>query len=312
MDLSRRSLILSAVVGASLAVAEGGWAADGGGPYGLPKYQGLVRGAYVDSVWGQIHYKYVAPTRATGKTPIVFFHPNPFSGDYFKYSLEELGRDRLAIAFDTPGYGASAPPPSPPTMEALVGAFAKALETMGYGRGDKGKVDVTGFHTGAYIASELAAARPDLVRRVVLSGVPFWQGKELEDKVKELLVDEPLTEDGAFAMKEWKIWAAGRNKLLPLQRGHELFTQSVIPGQNIWWAYHAVVKYDARPRFAQISQPVLLINPKGESLAVTTRAVLPLLRNGRIVELPDVPHQMYDLAVADVGRTYRAFLDAPL
>jgi pimeloyl-ACP methyl ester carboxylesterase len=310
---SRREFVAGSV--STAIMAEAAWAA--AAPQAQGKYRGspppLLRGtvkkAYVDSTWGQMHYRYASPTGRAKRTPVVFFHPNPFSGVYFVYTLEELGRDRMAIAFDTPGYGESARPPSPQPMERLAESFAVALENMGYGRG-RGKVDVSGFHTGAYIASELAAQRPDLVRRVVLSGVPFWENELRESKRRELLVDEPLTEDGAFVMKEWKIWAAGRNKMLPLTRGHEFFLEAVVPGQHIWWAYHAVVNYDARPRYGLIEQPVLLVNPSGEELAATTRLVQPLLKNCRVVEAPELPHQIYDLAVDAVGEIYREFLDA--
>src|SRR4051812_7989427 len=65
-----------------------------------PPLSGRVRKAYVDGPWGQVHYHYVEPRTRSSKTPVVFFHPNPFSGGYFDYTLEELGKDRLAIAFD--------------------------------------------------------------------------------------------------------------------------------------------------------------------------------------------------------------------
>jgi pimeloyl-ACP methyl ester carboxylesterase len=274
-----------------------------------PPLRGTLRKGYVDSTWGQMHYRIVTPPRTSAHHPIVFFHPNPFSAAYFNYTLEELGRDRVAIAFDSPGYGESARPPEPQRMEPLTASFALALENLGFGRHGKGQVDVSGFHTGAYIASELAAQRPDLVRRVVLSGVPFWEGELRESKRRDLLVDKPLTEDGAFVKLEWETWAERRDKLIPIERGLELVTQAIIPGEQIWWAYYSVVNYDARPRFEAIRQPVLLVIPSGEALAVTTRAVAPLLQHGQVLELPQLPHQIFDLAVGAVGVIYREFLD---
>lgn len=310
---TRRSFTVGAV--AAALMAEAAWAA-GVAPESYQRFQGsappaprgTVRKAYVEATWGQMHYWYAGPARATRRPPVVFFHPNPFSGTYFKYTLEEIGRDRLAIAFDTPGYGESASPPEPQAMAPLMASFATALENLGFGR-RRGKVDIAGFHTGASMAAELAAARPDLVRRVVLGGVPFWEDEKREAMRAELLVDAPLTEDGAFVMKQWRMWAASRPKLLPLERGHELFCEAVRPGQRMWWAYYSIVNYDMRPRLADIRQPVLLVNPSGESMAVTTRKVLPLLRDGRILELPHLPHQIYDLAVDAVGQIYRDFLD---
>ncbi len=158
--------------------------------------KGLSRGVYADATTGQIHVQMVTPDNDTGKTPFVIFHPNPYSGLYFSYLLEEMGRARVAIAPDAPGYGNSTKPSAPPSMQEIAAAMAAALESLGYGENGKGKVDVSGYHTGTYIASELAAARPDLIRRVVLTGVPFWQGEQLEKQQKELLKPKPIDEDG--------------------------------------------------------------------------------------------------------------------
>ena len=152
-------------------------------------------------------------------------------------------------------------------------------------------------------------AYPDLVRRVVLSGVPFWEGEELEQMRRELLVDKPLKEEPENVLYEWKRWVNNRNPLIPLERAYDLFASAVLPGRQIWWAYYGVVNYDARPRFKAMEAPTLLVNPAGEYLAVTTRAVLPLLKNGKLIEVPELPHQMYDIAVPQMGEIYRDFLD---
>ncbi len=311
MQVGRRTLILASIAQmlgtGTAASAQTLQPGNAGSP--PPKLKGWIRKGYANSSIGQMHYRYVDAVNESGKTPLVFFHPNPFSSLYFNYALEELGRDRRTIAFDTPGYGESARPSKPATIEEIAAVMAEALEDMGYG-GERGKVDVTGFHTGAYTASELAAARPDLVRRVVLSGVPFWEGDELEEYRRELLVDKPLTEDGAHATYEWNRWVGRRNPLMSLERAYELFTSAVKSGRYIWWAYYGVIEYNARPRFPKIEAPVLLINPAGESLAGPTRAVLPLLANGTLLEVPELPHQIYDIAVEPMGKIYREFLDA--
>ena len=74
-----------------------------------------------------------------------------------------------AVALDLPGFGASPPPP-----EAWGGAeYAKAIipvvETM------DAPVVVVGHSFGGRVAVHLAAARPDLVRALVLTGVPLFR-----------------------------------------------------------------------------------------------------------------------------------------
>lgn len=273
--------------------------------------KGLTRGAYADVPTGQIHMQIVEPQTDTGKTPFVIFHPNPYSGLYFSYLLEDLGRDRVAIAPDTPGYGNSTKPKKPLSMTEIGEVMAAALEGMGYGAGGKGKVDVSGYHTGAYIASELAAARPDLVRRVVLIGVPFWRGEELEQQSNELMKPKPIDEEGKILEEKWRFAVKGRNPDIPLDRAYNLFVESLKSGSDVWWAYNAVLGWPAAERFEAITQPVLLLNTHG-GLREETRAVLPHLRNGRIIEEPGLTHGIFDVGAPVLGTHLRAYLDSDL
>lgn len=273
-----------------------------------PPLKGLVRKGYATTPLGQIHYRIVTPAKDTGKTPVVFFHPNPFSSLYFVYMLEEMGRDRVAIAFDTPGYGESDKPRAPQSMEELTAAMAAALENIGYGDKGKGKVDVSGYHTGAYVATELTAMRPDLVRRAVLVGVPFWEGEELAKQRARLLVNKPLTEEPEHILKEWKEWVTNRNPNIPLQRAYDVFVESLRSGSDIWWAYNAVLNYDARARYQSITQPVLLLNTAG-GLAPFTRNILPLLKKGKLIEAPELTNGIWDVGSDVLGRYFRDYLD---
>lgn len=273
--------------------------------------KGLTRGVYAEASTGQVHLQISKPNDKADKTPFVIFHPNPYSGLYFSYLLEELGSDRAALAPDTPGYGNSTKPKAPLTMSELGEVMATALEDLGYGAAGKGKVDVSGYHTGAYIATELAAARPDLVRRVVLIGVPFWQGEELEKQSVDLMKPKPIDEAGALVEEKWRFAVMGRNPLVPLNRAFDLFIESLQSGSDTAWAYNAVLSFDAESRFKDITQPVLLLNTHG-GLREETRAVLPHLKNGRIIEEPGLTHGIFDVGAPVLGRHLRSFLDAEL
>ena len=75
-----------------------------------------VKRAYVDGRYGQMHYRIAVPPQAdtTEHPPIIFFHQSPSSGRPFEGLVSEMGRDRIAMAVDTPGFGDSDAPPSPP------------------------------------------------------------------------------------------------------------------------------------------------------------------------------------------------------
>jgi pimeloyl-ACP methyl ester carboxylesterase len=306
--LSRRTTLIAAL--AAVSVPAFAQEKPGAASHPPPPLKGLVRKGYASTPLGQIHYRMVTPEKDTGKAPIVFFHPNPFSSRYFVYILEEMGRDRVAIAFDTPGYGESDKPQSPLSMEQLVAGMAAALENLGFGEKGKGKVDVSGYHTGAYIATEITAARPDLVRRAVLVGVPFWEGEELEKQRKRLLVDKPLSNEPDHVLEEWKSWVVNRNPAIPVDRAYDLFVESLRSGAEKWWAYNAVLNYNARVRYQAITQPVLLLNTAG-GLAPFTRNILPLLKKGKLVEVTELTNGIWDVGPDIMGRYMRDYLDKP-
>jgi len=126
--------------------------------------------------YGRLHYL----SGGAGGIPLVLLHQTPFSSAAFLPLARKLVAERRVIAFDTPGFGQSDPPPAPLSMDAYAAAFADALDEMG-----ERQVDVLGYHTGAYLAAELAIARPDLVRRVSLSGIPFRPLAERQAKLAQ-------------------------------------------------------------------------------------------------------------------------------
>jgi len=80
--------------------------------------------------------------------------------------LPEIADVRSVYAPDLPGYGESDPSPSSSVADACeaVSDLANDLRLR--------QIDVLGIHAGAAIALGLAAARPELVRRLVLIRVP--------------------------------------------------------------------------------------------------------------------------------------------
>ncbi len=127
-----------------------------------------VKRFYLDSRYGQLHGYRVDPVQPSAKPPLICLHQTPSSAKIFINFLVEMGRDRTAIAFDNPGYGASDGPVGRVTLETYAEIIAEGLEALGYGPAGYGQVDMLGMLTGAKISGELARTRPDLVRRLIL------------------------------------------------------------------------------------------------------------------------------------------------
>lgn len=140
----------------------------------------------MDLEWGQIHLRTAHPVNSSDATPVVCFAPTPYSGNYYKLLMKELARDRVVIAPDYPGLGQSDRPDTDLEVADHADIMAEVLIAAGWGPTARGPVDACGYHTGTFIATELALRHPALIRRLVLIGVPFYQGAERAERYERL------------------------------------------------------------------------------------------------------------------------------
>lgn len=127
-----------------------------------------TRRAYFDCRFGQLHVRTAFPTTGGFDEGVTLFclHPSETSSRTFDRFLPEVAADRSIYAPDLPGCGESDAAPGSTYSEAAnaVADLAADLRLR--------HIDVLGFRFGAAVALDLAATRPDLVRRLVLIGTP--------------------------------------------------------------------------------------------------------------------------------------------
>jgi pimeloyl-ACP methyl ester carboxylesterase len=127
-----------------------------------------TRRAYFDCTYGQLHVRTAFP--ATGgfdeQVTLACLHGAESSSRAFARFLPEMAATRSVYAPDLPGHGESDPAPSDSAASAAVAVqdLAKQLRLR--------QIDLLGAGFGAATALELAASRPELVRRLVLLRVP--------------------------------------------------------------------------------------------------------------------------------------------
>ncbi len=124
-----------------------------------------IHRGFVEIGDGQVHY---AECGAPDNEVVLLLHQSPRSWAEFRYVLPLLGARYRAIAMDTLGFGDSVTPSWEPTVERWSNAAADFLQAMEIDR-----CHVVGHHTGGVVAIELAACRPEIVNRLVLSSTPF-------------------------------------------------------------------------------------------------------------------------------------------
>ena len=277
-----------------------------------------VRRAYADGRFGQLHYRIAEPASrgasgasaaAAGTTagsghrlPLLCLHMSPNSGRIYQRFLAAMGTDRIAIAPDTPGFGESDPPASPPTIDDYAAAMGDLVDALGIA-----EFDVMGYHTGAETSIALALSRPRQVRHVVMVSAPIFTAEELVE-FRAHYTPLELDPEGGHLVRKWKgqqRWAMPGKTLEMLA---EDYVDCVRNPQISWWGHYAAFGYDVAGNLARVTQPVRVLNPD-DDLHVQTLRAQGLLRNGRIQHLPGWGHGFLDVHT-DAARTIVAgFLD---
>jgi pimeloyl-ACP methyl ester carboxylesterase len=231
---------------------------------------------FVSTALGQVH---IVEAGAGAATPLVLLHQTPRSIDEYAEVLPLLAARRRTIAIDNPGYGCSDMPPREPTLEdyaAVVRDVLKALDTP--------RAIFIGHHTGAVISVELAAAYPELVERVVLSG-PVYVDAAGRAELMPHFVQWHAAADGAHLMEKWtrfRTWgidtALTQRVLLDLFRA----------GERSEEGHFAVARYRMEDRIGLVRCPALLLFHANDPFTDPARAA-PLaaaFRPSRTVTLP--------------------------
>ena len=128
-----------------------------------------LRRMYIDCRFGQMHLTTAYPPNGGFDecTPLVFLHSDGGTGADFNRCAALLGVDRSVYAPDLPGSGASDGGDGRVNIPGLAGAIADLIDQLRFKA-----VDLIGIGRGASVAFELAATRPQDVRRLVVAGQP--------------------------------------------------------------------------------------------------------------------------------------------
>lgn len=217
----------------------------------------------------QLHYRRAEPidrAKLTSALPVLCLHQTPNSSQVFVEFMEELGRDRIVYAVDTPGLGESDTFAEPPE----VGDYARAM--LEFIKNEAlGPVDIVGYHTGASIALEMANQKPDAVNSMMLVGLALFDADERAGFFKQPW-PKPIEADGSHLVGEWQRshdWRGPGQTDASVQR---TFLTKISAGSRGWWGARAVMSHDLEASLKNASQPILILNPKDDLFAITPRA----------------------------------------
>jgi pimeloyl-ACP methyl ester carboxylesterase len=179
---------------------------------------------------------------------IVFVHGTRLSRMMWRPQMNDLRDAYRVIAVDLPGHGALAGEPF--TIATAASAVERAIVQAGGGR-----AVVVGLSLGGYVAMDLAARRPELIRALVLSGATTEPvGRLATPYVALASIMERFNGPRLDAINEWFF----RTRFAP-----EIADPIVAGG---FWstggaqALRAIVGERFAPRLARYPGPTLIVN----------------------------------------------------
>jgi pimeloyl-ACP methyl ester carboxylesterase len=241
---------------------------------------------------------------------VLLLHQTPRSWTEYCDVLPLLGQHVQAIAIDTPGFGDSEPV-AVPTIEAWAKAAFEVLDALGIGR-----IALVGHHTGAVIAMEMAASRPECAAALVLSSCPMVDAARRAAHAGHRVIDDvERRPDGAHLAELWSrrapYYPAGDTDLL------ERFVADALKAGPLAAEGHRVVNaYRMEDRLPRITCPTLVIDapldPHAHPAAARIAAAIPGARlhpiPGGMVPLPDQLPAAFSAAILDFLVDLRADL----
>lgn len=158
-----------------------------------------IERAFVTLREGQMHLRRSREGGRHEGVPLWMVHASPASSVSLVPLMQGLASTRAVIAPDTLGNGDSVPAePAVPDIAYYADSSLRAMDALGIG-----KVDLYGSHTGAHIVLEMAIARPDRVRRMVLDGIAMFTPQQKQDFLAHYA---PAIEPDAFGTQFHWAW----------------------------------------------------------------------------------------------------------
>jgi 3-oxoadipate enol-lactonase len=229
--------------------------------------------------------------RESGSGPLaLFLHGLGGSRTSWDAQLATLGAFRRCVAWDMPGYGASAGSPS--SFEELADAAADLVLTLADGASEA--VDVVGLSMGGMIAQHLALRHPHLVRSLVLldtSPAFGLDGSRPDEWLRQRLA--PLAAGiSPAAMAPQVLTSIAGPALTDDRLADAVAAMGRIDGDALATACRTLVTHDTRDRLATITCPTLVAVGEldDETPAAYSRVLHEAIPGSRLVVLPGVGH----------------------
>jgi 3-oxoadipate enol-lactonase len=231
-----------------------------------------------------IHYEI-----AGSGPPLVLIHAMPFDHNLWLYQVERFSARFTTIAMDLRGWGASAKPHAPFTLEDMGADVMGVLKDVAEPR----DAIVMGCSVGSKIALMLAINHPETFRAAILVGGNSGLQLHFDHRIAAYKAEHAA---GTFAdyhrghlrygvTQAWADTPIGRYLIEGfVQRGAELDPDAIA---NV---FRAVGESNLRPKLPDYKTPTLIINGEHDSARPGGTETAGLIRQSEHVILPNAGH----------------------
>jgi pimeloyl-ACP methyl ester carboxylesterase len=167
---------------------------------------------------------------------------------------------------------------------------------------------LSGFHSGALVAMEMANQFPQEVSGLMLVDIPVFSGPEMAD-LRESLTNPPdyLNQDDPLNSL-FRSMVVDRLDKVDYPRALDLFFDFVGAGEGRNAGYHAAATYEAGPVAGQLQQPALVIATHS-SLRDGTVKLAATMPNATLIERDDITMPAFELGAEKMADLTRNFID---
>lgn len=234
----------------------------------------MIERHYVGCGVGSMHY-----LRAGRGAPVIALHASPMSSQAMLGWVRGLAREFTVYAPDTAGFGQSDPLPyggAAPTMADYARRVLDFADAVGLER-----FILSGTHTGAKVALEVADQAPDRVAQLVMDGLGLYTVEEMSDQLEHYTPPIVPVWHGGHLIETWHrlrnmwtFWPWYRQEVehrlddaIPdLHTLHQMAFDMLRAKPDWGLAYRAAFQYDGRQALARLSSPAVLIAKEADPL----------------------------------------------
>lgn len=238
-----------------------------------------MKRAYVDTPEGQVHYQF----GGSGE-PLILLHQGMFSSDEFSKLTPELTKYYRCLAPDMLGYGMSDVNEPDLPIEGYVSNTINFMKAVGVS-----KADFIGIHTGSTIAIYIAATHPEMVKRIVVYGLPSFAPAVREACLKSYSFSPvEIKEDGSHLIN--RLWKTAHK--LGIHASPEDLNSVVVASAmakgGAFHAEHAIFKYNEQKHWPLVKAPTLIISGTDDAFHARIEEIKGKIPGSRIAVMENV------------------------